>query len=226
MRFRDRFEAGARLARELERYSDDDPIVIGLTRGGVPVAAAVASALGAPLDVLVVRKLGAPFQEELGLGAIAEGGGRWIDTRLAALTGTSLAEVGAIERRERAVLDERIERYRARHPRASLERRTVIVVDDGMATGVTVRAAIASIRAVHPRRLVLAVPVAASSSLRELAGSVDVVACLHACDDLGSVGRHYEVFDQVSDDVVLALLGRNARARAAASQRPPRPLPG
>jgi len=210
MRFRDRQEAGLRLAAALEVYRKEAPVVVGLTRGGVPVASEVARALGAPLDALVVRKLGAPMQPELALGAITEAGGRWIDDGLVAHTRTPPEALHAVETRERIVLEERIARCRAVRPREPLAGRTVIVVDDGIATGATVRAALWALRRERPAKLVLAVPVAAASSLRGLSHLADEVVCLAPIDDLFAVGVWYEDFAATSDATVLFLLRSGA----------------
>lgn len=224
MRFEDRRDAGARLAAALESARDEDPVVVGLTRGGVPVAAEVASALGAPLDVLVVRKIGAPIQPELGLGAISEGGGRWIDASIVRLTGTTPEQVDAVEARERALMQQRIARYRRARPRVPLAGRTVILVDDGIATGGTVHAALAAIARERPRRVVLAVPVAAPSSLQALAPLADDIVCLQQPADLFAIGAWYRDFSQTSDEEVVALLERHLAATRAPAE-PPRRTP-
>lgn len=213
MRFDDREDAGRQLARALELHRGPDTVVVGLTRGGVPVAAVVAERLGAPLDALVVRKLGAPIQPELGIGAIAEGGGRWVDRRIQLATGTTDEELGAVEQRERALMERRVARYRAARPRLSLRDRRVLLIDDGIATGGTVRAAIQSIRAEDPLKLVLAVPVAAVSTLEALARQVDEIVCVEPRHDLMAIGIWYRDFSQVDDEQVIALLARGRGAR-------------
>ena len=212
MRFDDREDAGRQLARALEGHRGPETVVVGLTRGGVPVAAVVAERLDAPLDALVVRKLGAPIQPELGIGAIAEGGGRWVDRRIQAATGTSDAELDAVEARERALMERRVARYRAVRPRVKLRDRTVLLVDDGIATGGTVRAAIQSIRAEGPRKLVLAVPVAAVPTLEALAGQVDETVCVEPRYDLMAIGVWYRDFSQVDDERVIELLSGHRRS--------------
>ncbi|AKF02939.1 phosphoribosyltransferase [Sandaracinus amylolyticus] len=211
MRFEDRIDAGRQLARRLQHHRAGAPVVVGLTRGGVPVAAEVARALGAELDALVVRKLGAPIQPELGMGAIAEGGGRWVDPSIVAITGTTEDELVDVETRERALMQRRITQYRAAKPRVPLRDRTVILVDDGIATGGTVRAALQSIRNESPRAIVLAVPVAAVSTLEALERSADEVVCVEPRHDLHAIGLWYRDFSQVDDGEVVAAL-RAARA--------------
>ncbi len=224
MRFSNRRDAGAQLARKLEAYRLEDPIIIGLTRGGVPVAAEVASVLHAPLDILVVRKLGAPIQPELGLGAIAEGGGRMIDPHLMALTGTTRDALDSVEAHERAIMEERIALFRQIRPRLSLRGRTVIVVDDGIATGGSVRAALMAIRYERPARLVLAVPVAATSSLEALSSLADDIVCVEPRHDLFAIGTWYRDFSPTSDEDVLAILERSMKKAAERREAPDTPL--
>lgn len=204
--FRDRREAGRRLAVRLEYLSDEHPVVLGLPRGGVPVAAEVARALGAPLDVIVVRKLGMPFQPELGFGAIGEGGVCLLDRDLverARLTGAEIAEVESEQNKE---LERRVRRYRGGRPLTPVDGRTVVIVDDGLATGGTASAAVHVARAMGARRIVLAVPVAPPETVRELEAEADEVVSLLTPDRFGAVGLWYEDFAQTSDDEVAALL--------------------
>jgi putative phosphoribosyl transferase len=215
MRFADRIDAGKRLAALLERYTGEDVVVLALPRGGVPVAAEIARALGAPLEVIGVRKLGAPQQPEFGIGAIAEGGIRVVDQESAAMTGLGEKGIAAIERRERDELARRVHEYRGDRGLPELAGRTVIVVDDGLATGVTARAACRAVRSHGPARLILAVPVAPPRSIEALRSEADDVVVVHAPASLVSVGGWYDVFDQVSDTEVLRLLeeARSGRGR-------------
>jgi predicted phosphoribosyltransferase len=189
------------------------PVVLALPRGGVPVAAEVARALGAPLEVLVARKLGAPHQPELGIGALAEGGVRVVDPAAVRALHLAPADVEAVATREAAELDRRVHRYRGDRPLPDLAGRTAVVVDDGLATGVTASAALRAAVAAGPARLVLAVPVGSPDTATRLAAEHGVeVVCLEQPWDLRSVGRWYRDFAQTTDDEVLALL---AAGRAA-----------
>jgi putative phosphoribosyl transferase len=219
MRFADRQDAGRRLADavlsgaasgafELERGTP--PVVVGLPRGGVPVAAEVARALGAPLDVLIVRKLGVPWQPEVGFGALGEDGVHLINqdvVRTAGLTATAMDEVAV---REGAELARRATRYRGGRPPVPVAGRTVIVVDDGLATGFTARAAVAVLRARGAGRVVLAVPVAPADAAAGLTGLVDAFVCLDVPSRFDGVGGSYDDFRQTDDEEVLACLGGSA----------------
>jgi putative phosphoribosyl transferase len=217
MRFTDRVDAGNRLAALLERYAGEDVVVLALPRGGVPVAAEIARALGAPMDVMGVRKLGAPQQPEFGIGAIAESGIRVVDQESAAMAGLDEEAVAAIERRERDELARRVREYRGDRGLPELAGRTVIVVDDGLATGVTARAACRAVRSHGPARLILAVPVAPPRSVESLRSEADDVVVVHAPASLVSVGGWYDVFEQVSDTEVVRLLeeARPTRGRTS-----------
>ena len=208
MHFRDRRDAGRQLGQLLLRYRDAASVVLALPRGGVPVGYEVARALGAPLDVLVARKIGAPSQPELGIGAIAPGGVIVLDERTVAALGVTEAELEAIVARETAEMARRLARYRGDRPPPELRDRTVIVVDDGLATGVTARAAIASVRLEEPQAVVLAVPVAAPESARAFGALVDDLVAVMMPYDFRAVGLWYEDFEQTSDEEVLDLLDR------------------
>jgi predicted phosphoribosyltransferase len=201
--YRDRADAGARLAEHLAPYGNRaDVVVLGLPRGGVPVAAEVARALRAPLDVFCVRKLGVPGDEELAMGAIATGGVLVLNERVVRELGVSeqmLARVAAAERKE---LERRDRAYRGERPPAALAGRTVVVVDDGLATGATMRAAVRAVRAGGPRRVVVAVPVAAAETCRSLEADADEVVCPLAPQEFRSVGGWYENFSTTTDDEV------------------------
>jgi uncharacterized protein (TIGR00369 family) len=211
MRFRNRSDAGRRLANRLQFLRGEDVVVLGLPRGGVPVAAAVASALGAPLDVILVRKLGVPAQPELGLGAIGESGARVINPEVVRYAHVSEDQIAQVEAKERAELQRRAQRFRGDAPHVPLAGRTAVIVDDGIATGSTARAACQVARALGAAAVVLAVPVAPPSADRALRGDADEVICLETPDRFLAIGEWYEDFAQTSDEEVVALL-RAARA--------------
>lgn len=216
-RFRDRADAGRQLAARLEHFREQNVIVLGLPRGGVPVAYEVAHALHAPLDVLNVRKLGVPWQEELAMGAIATGGVRVLNNDVvmaAGITKEIIEQTAALQTLE---LDRRERLYRGGRPAPDLRGRTVILVDDGIATGATTRAAIGVIRAQHPARLVLAVPVAQESVATELAREVDELVCAMTPDDLYAIGVWYDSFPQLADAEIQRILARAAAEPAMAN---------
>ncbi|AGJ55001.1 phosphoribosyltransferase family protein [Streptomyces sp. NPDC049952] len=208
MQFTDRTDAGRRLAVALRHLGRRDPVVLGLPRGGVPVAYEVAQALGAPLDVIVVRKLGVPYHPELGFGAIGEGGVRVISEEIVRRTGVGEKDLVAVERAEAAELVRRAHAYREGRPRLPLEGRAVVVVDDGVATGATARAACQVVRAQGAAYVVLAVPVAPPDAAARLREDADEVVCLSAPVLFSAVGEWYRDFSQTSDEEVVALLAR------------------
>lgn len=216
-RFADRRDAGRRLAAKLEHLRGEEVLVLGLPRGGVEVAYEVAKALDAPLDVIVARKLGAPHQPELAIGAIAPGASVLRGELVDAL-GIRPDEIEAISERERRRAEEL--EVLLRHGRRAYDPagRTVIVVDDGLATGATATAAVRSVRTRDPSRVVLAVPVAAPESVRDLAHEVDEVVTVIAPHDMRAVGLWYEQFPQLSDQEVEAMLDERAAARGTSDQ--------
>jgi putative phosphoribosyl transferase len=217
MRFRDRAQAGSELARKLQSYQLSDPIVLALPRGGVPVGFEIAAALRAPLEVFVARKVGAPGHEELGIAAIAEGSDELVIGEAARQLGIGRHEIEKQAAREREELRRRVSYYRRNRPLPDVAGRDVIVVDDGLATGVTAEAAMRALRQRRPRRLLLAVPVCARDTASRLDRISDDVVCLSSPADFLAVGFWYEDFSQTSDEEVLALLDQ---ARAAATGSP------
>ena len=215
MHFTDRRDAGRRLAGRLEHLvgdgGDHDVVVLGLPRGGVPVALEIALALSAPLDVIVVRKLGAPFQPELAMGAIGEGGVRIVDEGVVKSVGATEEELAAIEARERTELARRAQQFRGDVAPIAVEGRTAVIVDDGIATGSSARVACRIVRARGASRLVLAVPVAPERWTRELRGEADEFVCVSAPRWYRSVGEWYRDFTQTTDDEVIRCLEQAAR---------------
>lgn len=208
MMFRDRDEAGGRLADRLSGLDLHRPVVLALPRGGVPVAAPVAAALDAPLDVLVARKVGAPGHEEFGIGAIAEGSDEVVISDAAARVGVSPEQMATLAAVEQEELARRVRLYRGDAALPDLADRDVVLVDDGLATGVTAEAALRSLRRKGPRRLILAVPVSAPDTAARMTSFADDVVALECPPEFAAVGNWYEVFNQTSDEEVLTLLGR------------------
>ncbi|HEY7636347.1 MAG TPA: phosphoribosyltransferase family protein [Gemmatimonadales bacterium] len=215
MMFRDRIDAGRRLAHALGRFRDQQPIVLGLPRGGVVVAGEIAAALGAPLDVLVVRKLGAPGAEEFAIGAIAPGA-TLLNRELVLRLGISRDYLMRIISRETEELRRREEVYRNGSPAPDVRGRTVILVDDGLATGATAQAAIESLRRQQPRRIVFAAPVCSPEGAEALRQVADEVECLLCPRDLRAVGEWYEDFSPTSDAQVIQCLGSARSMRVSA----------
>ena len=209
--FEDREDAGRRLAERLSGYRDERPVVFALPRGGVPVAYEISRALGAPLEVLVARKLGAPGQPEFGIGAVAPGGVRVLNERAVGVLGIPEEYLHRIAKRETEEMERRTRRFRGERPEPEVRGRTAILVDDGLATGVTARAAVEALRRREPRRLVLAAPVCAAQTAELLAPTVDELVCLESPPDLGAIGFWYRDFEQTSDEEVVHLLERARR---------------
>ncbi len=218
--FDDRVDAGRQLAERLESLRGQDVVVLGLPRGGVPVAFEVARALRAPLDVLVVRKLGVPSRPELAFGAVGEGDVRVINQSVVRQVGVSEEQMAAVETAQRAEVTRRSALFRPGHNRISLAGRTAVIVDDGVATGATAKAACQVARAQGAGRVVLAVPIGADDIVEWFTGYADEVVCLHTPASFYAVGQGYRNFDQTSDDEVVALLRRARRIEANDGDRP------
>ena len=210
MPFKDRSDAGRKLAAALAQYKDQQPVVLALPRGGVPVAAEVAAALNAPLDLILVRKIGVPIQPELAMGAVVDGGAAIIvrNEDIIQLAGIDEAKFKAICDSELAEIERRRRRYLGSRERVEVSGRTAIVIDDGVATGATTRAALRATRMRNPKRLVLAVPVAPTENLAELRSEADEVICLEDHEFFVAIGAYYVAFDQVADEEVVSLLKR------------------
>jgi predicted phosphoribosyltransferase len=210
MRFKDRHDAGLRLAALLEPYRGERPVVVALPRGGVPVAAEVARALDAPLDVAVVRKIGAPQNSEYAIGAVAEGGVHVLGRRMGRAADLTGAELDALIARAERELEERLRRYRGTRQPVALGGRTVIAVDDGLATGRSALAAVRSLRRRGAARVIMAAPVASREAAVMLREAADEVVCVEIPPDLWAVGAWYVDFRPTTDEEVAALLAENA----------------
>ena len=217
---KDRREAGRLLARELRQYANrPDVVVLGLPRGGVPVAYEVATALNAPLDVFLVRKVGFPGHEEFAIGALASGGVRVLNVPLIEAYAIPEEEVARLVQRERAELERRERAYRAGRPPLDVAGKTVILVDDGLATGASMQAAVLALKQARPARVVVAVPVAPAETCKALRSVADETVCGLTPEPFGAVGRWYEDFEQTMDEEVQGLL-RRVRARSLAASGP------
>lgn len=206
--FTDRRDAGRRLASALTRYSEEDPLVLALPRGGVPLGHEVAAALNAPLDVVNVRKLGAPSNPEFAFGAVGEGGAVVVDEPTMSALGISPRICDHLIAQANAEIQSRVTAFRSGRDLVDVTERTVLVVDDGLATGSTAAAAVMVLRHLGAARIVLAVPTGSRSAVERLRRLCDEVVCLEVPDDFGSVGAQYESFPQVTESEVLTALGR------------------
>ncbi len=209
MPFKDRSDAGRQLAAALVEYRDQRPVILALPRGGVPVAAEVATVFSAPLDLILVRKIGVPFQPELAMGAVVDGGSPLVvrNESVIRLVGIDEQDFKAVCDRELAEIERRRRRYLGNRKRVEVAGRTAIVIDDGIATGATTRAALRATRLRNPKKLVLAVPVAPTNSLAAMREEADDVVCLEDYSDFGAIGFYYSDFRQVSDEEVTEMLG-------------------
>ncbi len=216
--FADRVDAGARLAEALESYRARRPLILGIPRGGVPVAAEVARHLDAELDVVVARKLGAPGAPELAIGAVTANGGRYLNDRLIREIGVRQPYIDAVTAAQRAEAERREARFRDGRPPPEIAGRVVIVVDDGLATGATMRASVRSVRQGKPAVIVAAIPVGAAQSCAELRAEVDELVCLYEPEDFWAVGFYYRQFEPTEDDKVCELLREAHEHRTAHRQ--------
>jgi putative phosphoribosyl transferase len=215
MIFPNRTEAGRKLAEKLATYGKrKDVIVLGIPRGGVPVAFEVAGALGAPLDVFIARKLGVPGHEELAFGAISSGGVRFLDQQTVEMLGIAKSEIARVTAQEQKELDRRENVYRGGRPPLKVEGLAAILVDDGIATGSSMQAAIAALRQMKPARIVVAVPVAPPSTCDRLRPLVDELVCVYAPEFFYAIGQFYGDFSQVTDEQVIELIQRASRTTA------------
>lgn len=204
--FQNRQDAGEKLSSVLEKYKGEDVIVMGIPRGGVVVAAEVAKRLGAPLDVIIPRKIGAPHNPEVAIGAVTQDGTVIKDEAMVQILGISDDQLNVLAGRVSGEIARRVNAYRGGRPGIDIHNKTVIIVDDGIATGFTIKAAIKSVRSANPRRLVLAVPVAPADTVQALRETVDELVCLQKPELFYAVGQFYTDFDQTSDSEVIQLL--------------------
>jgi predicted phosphoribosyltransferase len=214
--YEDRKDAGKTLGAELARYRQDHPLVLGIPRGGVPIAAEVAALLDGDLDVIVARKIGAPAQQELALGAITADGTRVLNDRVVDILSVPRSYIERVSQEQQAEAQRREHRFRAGMDKLSVRGRVVILVDDGLATGATMRACIAALKGAGTKRLVVAVPVGAAEACDEIAATVDELVCPLQPDPFYAVGAHYHEFGQVSDDEVEEILRERRRRRVHA----------
>jgi predicted phosphoribosyltransferase len=217
MPFRNRADAGRRLAEALLHYREQHPIVLALPRGGVPVAAEVAAVLGAPLDLILVRKIGVPYQPELAMGAVVDGPEPLVvrNEDVIRMSGVSEEEFAGVRDRELAEIQRRRARYLGARPHPDIAGSTVLVIDDGVATGATTRAALRAVRNQKPKHLILAVPVAPTDTLRELSGDADEIVCLEEYELFIAIGGYYADFRQVTDEEVTESLARFPMGKSA-----------
>jgi putative phosphoribosyl transferase len=210
MSFQDRADAGRQLARALAGYKGQQPVVLALPRGGVSVAAEVATALDAPLDLILVRKIGVPFQPELAMGAVVDGDEQLVVRNEAVIRHAGIGEAAfqAVCDSELAEIERRRQRYLGGRERIEVAGRSAIVIDDGIATGATMRAALRATRLRKPKKLILAVPVAPTDSLAAMRREADEIVCIEAHADLGAIGYYYSDFRAVPDEAVIALLAQ------------------
>lgn len=221
MPFKNRSDAGRKLAQALLKFRGHDPVVLALPRGGVPIAAEVAAALNAPLDLVLVRKIGVPSQPELAMGAVADCGAPAVvrNEDVIGLCGIDADEFALALDREMQELARRRELYMSGRQQVDLGRRTAIVIDDGIATGATIRAALQAVRTRNPKQVVLATPVAATDTLASLQGEADEIVCLEDHVNFGAIGFYYADFDQVSDEEVVSALRKHQNPMAPTARR-------
>lgn len=222
MPFKNRADAGNKLAKALAGYKAEKPVILALPRGGVPVAAEVAAALDAPLDLILVRKIGVPFQPELAMGAVVDGSAPIVvrNEDVIKLAGIDESDFKAVGDSELAEIERRRRRYLGNRDRVEVDGRTVIVIDDGIATGATTRAALRATRTRNPKKLVLAVPLAPTESLAELRADADDVICLEDHEFFGAIGAYYSDFRQISDQEVIDILKRFPVSKPKNAQEP------
>lgn len=211
MYYKDRYDAGRKLAQELLPYKNENPVILAMPRGGVIIGYEVSKLLKAPLDVFVARKIGAPFYPELGIGAIAPNGVKMLNYELIHSLNIPEYEIETVIERESIELQRRIEFYRAGLPEMDLEGKTAILVDDGLATGITAKASVFAVKKTNPKKIILAVPVSPPDTANELRNEVDIFICLHEPPEFYAVGAYYLNFEQIEDKEVINLLEKAKR---------------